>query len=311
MTQSYFITCISNDIDKYPLTEKYIDKFINDNKTVLEKDSTVSDVLVLHPLKAIRIPVNSNDLPLKYNPVEVSVNINNYDHFKPKLMVFDMDSTLIYQEVIELIAKYANVEDKVRDITTRAMNNELNFKQSLKERVSLLKGIELPKLLNDICENQIVLTKGVRELIYFLQNYKSTVTTTKTAVLSGGFIPFAKYVQNILKLDYMRANELGLTNHGQTLDGTVIGEIVDGQYKAKTLVELASINNIDIKDTCMVGDGGNDLPAMKAAGYGIAWNAKPIVQQQAPCKLNSDTILDILYIFGFTKQDIDQVLSSM
>ncbi|EGW33427.1 phosphoserine phosphatase [Spathaspora passalidarum NRRL Y-27907] len=218
-----------------------------------------------------------------------------------KLFVFDMDSTLIYQEVIELIAAYADIEDKVAEITTRAMNGELDFNQSLAERVALLKGIDATNLWEELKE-KIVITKGVRELTKALKRLGVTM-----AVLSGGFIPLAEYVKGELGLDYAYANTLGVDEH-KRLDGTTIGTIVNGDRKAELLLEIAGKHGIDPKDAVAVGDGANDLKMMRTGGFGIAWNAKPKVQLEAPACLNTDSLQDVLYILGYTDEEINQLL---
>lgn len=215
-------------------------------------------------------------------------------HRQKKLVVFDMDSTLIYQEVIEMIASYANVEDKVREITDRAMNGELDFAMSLKERVLLLKGLEIEPLYEAI-KPRLEITKGVPELCRSLKCHG-----VKLAVLSGGFIPFANYIKDQLQLDFAKANELEVTNDGR-LTGRTKGELVDGNCKARTLLELCRKYSIAPEDSLMVGDGGNDLPAMAVAGFGVAWHAKPRVQELAPSRLNTNSMIDLLHILGFAE----------
>lgn len=222
---------------------------------------------------------------------DLIVQLNN-KYRQKKLIVFDMDSTLIYQEVIELIAAYANVEDKVREITERAMNNELDFKQSLQERVKLLKGLKIDDLYDQI-KSKLEITKGVPELCQALHN-----NGCKLAVLSGGFIPFAKFIKEQLNLDYAEANILETDSNG-LLTGFTKGTVVDGQYKAETLLRLCKEFDIPVEASCMVGDGGNDLPAMNVAGFGVAWNAKPRVQELAPSKLNTKSMINLLHVFGY------------
>jgi phosphoserine phosphatase len=215
-----------------------------------------------------------------------------------------MDSTLIYQEVIELIAAYADVEEKVEEITTRAMNGELDFKQSLLERVSLLKGINA-NIWKDL-EKKLEFTKGDFELIRGLKK-----TGCKLAVLSGGFIELATFVKETLGLDYAFANKLSseINEQGEEVfDGAVIGNIVDGEKKAELTKYIAKLENIDLRHTVCVGDGSNDLPMMGVAGWGIAWNAKPKVQKLAPCQLNSDKISDIFYILGYNDDQIKELI---
>lgn len=231
---------------------------------------------------------------------------NNAARKEKKLFVFDMDSTLIKQEVIEMIAAYADVEDEVAKITTSAMNGEIDFKESLKRRVGLLKGIESKNLWDEL-KLKIEITPGAKELCKGLKK-----TGCKLAVLSGGFIPLARYVADELELDYAFANTLAteVNESGvEILSGATIGEIVDGTRKAELLLQIAKENEIDPKKAVAVGDGANDLLMMKEAGWGVAWNAKPKVQLVAPSCLNSDTLKDIYYILGYNDIEIEELLN--
>ncbi|CAI4063842.1 hypothetical protein SUVZ_07G4360 [Saccharomyces uvarum] len=232
-----------------------------------------------------------------HDDVDVIVSADNEYRQAKKLFVFDMDSTLIYQEVIELIAAYAGVEEQVHEITERAMNNELDFKESLRERVKLLKGLQIDTLYDEI-KQKLEITKGVPELCKFLHE-----KGCKLAVLSGGFIQFASFIKDQLNLDFCKANLLEVDVEGK-LTGKTLGATVDGQCKSETLLQLCTEFKVPVESSCMVGDGGNDLPAMGTAGFGIAWNAKPKVQKAAPCKLNTKSMTDILYILGYTDDEI-------
>lgn len=207
-----------------------------------------------------------------------------------QLFVFDMDLTLIRQEVIELIAANANIEHLVAEITTRAMNGELDFDESLRERVRLLKGIDASNLWEEL-KHKITLTNGARELCRELKSRGVVM-----AVCSGGFLPLAEHVKQELGLDYAYANVLGVTD--SRLDGTTVGPIVNGDKKAELLLEIAQRHGIDPANAVAVGDGANDLKMMAAAGWGVAWHAKPRVQAEAPCCLNSGSLADILHIMG-------------
>lgn len=294
-----YLTLIANESS---FEEQYLNKFIKINNLA----SLDQQVLSLNKAIRYELPENTDiftqhDIQYPEDEPETLVAVvNNYNKFKPELAIFDMDSTLIYQEVIELIAFYANVEDKVKEITDRAMNNEIDFKESLTLRCSLLTGVPLETLYQEIIK-KIVVTEGVPNFVKFLKGLGC-----KTGVISGGFEPFAKYIQQTLDLDYMKANNLVIEDG--KLTGGLTGEIVDGQCKAITLTRLAKENNIDIEKTLMVGDGGNDLLAMAAAGYGVAWNAKPAVQIQAPSRLNSKNMLDIAYIFGYNDEEIKSLI---
>lgn len=218
-----------------------------------------------------------------------------------QLFIFDMDSTLIYQEVIELIAAYAGIEDKVAEITTRAMNGEIDFNESLRERVSLLRGIDSTTIWKEL-EEKIEITNGVRPLSKALKKLGCVL-----GVCSGGFIPLAEHIKNELGLDYAYANTLGV-DENNILNGETIGDIVNGERKAELLLEIAQKHGIDPRNAVAIGDGANDLKMMSVAGFGVAWNAKPKVQLQAPACLNTKSLLDVLYILGYSDVDIKDLL---
>ncbi|QOU18958.1 hypothetical protein BRETT_004179 [Brettanomyces bruxellensis] len=237
--------------------------------------------------------------------VDLIFQRNDDNRKNKKLAVFDMDSTLIEQEVIELIAAQAHCEKEVAAVTRAAMNGELDFKQSLAKRVALLKGIE-SKDLWDSLKPQLKFTNGVRELCKFLK-----AKGAKLAVFSGGFLPLANYAKEQLGLDYAFANVLGTEFNAEgkeVLSGETVGEVVDGQKKRKFMLDIAAENGIPLAKAVATGDGANDLPMMQAAGFGIAWNAKPKVQKEAPCCLNSGSLEDSLYIYGYNDSEIAEVL---
>lgn len=216
----------------------------------------------------------------------------------PRLVVFDMDSTLIEQEVIDLIAASIGVEDKVSAITARAMNGELDFSASLRERVGLLKGVDADIFTK--LRSVIKPTKGAREVIRALKRIGC-----KTAVLSGGFIPLTQWYADTMGIDYAFANTLAVDEAGKTLTGEVVGTIVNAERKRDLLLEIAQKEKVDLDQVLAVGDGANDLLMMGAAKLGVAFRAKPVVQMQAAARLNGDTLLELLYILGFTAEEID------
>lgn len=237
--------------------------------------------------------------------VDLIFQKNDQHRKDKKLIVFDMDSTLIQQEVIELIAAQADVEKEVEEITTRAMNGELDFKESLAARVALLRGIKSQTLWDDL-KPQIQLTPGTKELCKIMKK-----SGCKLAVCSGGFLPLAEYVKEQLDLDYAFANllETEVDSNGiEILSGKTVGNIVDGARKRELLIQLAHENGVSLDKSVAVGDGANDLLMMRKAGYGIAWNAKPKVQLEAPCCLNSQSLKDALYIFGYNDLEINSLL---
>ncbi|KAK6198111.1 phosphoserine phosphatase activity protein [Scheffersomyces amazonensis] len=303
MTESYIITFISHDTE---LNLSEIETFIT--KTLAVEDATSKQ---LSPRAVDYYFITDKAEQLKsLIKSELAKKVHNYDIIlqkqssrqSKKLFIFDMDSTLIYQEVIELIAAYANIEDKVAEITERAMNGELDFNQSLAERVLLLKGIDATTLWDEL-KLKIQLTNGVKELCKALSKLNIVM-----GVLSGGFIPLAEFVKQELGLNYAFANTLGVDSSNK-LDGTTIGPIVNGDKKAELLLEIAEKHQINPKDAVAVGDGANDLKMMSVAGFGIAWNAKPKVQQLAPSCLNTKSLLDVLYIVGYTEKEIESLIN--
>ncbi|KAL0937425.1 Phosphoserine phosphatase [Colletotrichum truncatum] len=237
--------------------------------------------------------------------VDVALQPDTLWRRHPRLVVFDMDSTLITQEVIDLLA--ATIKDppdlaaRVADITHRAMLGELEFDAAFRERVQLLKG--LPASFFEELRPVLDVTKGVPRLIKALKRLG-----VKTAVLSGGFLPLTSWLAGELGIDYAHANEVVIDESGR-LTGEVKGLIVGKERKRDLLVEIAGKEGIDLSQVIAVGDGANDLLMMGAAGLGVAWNAKPRVQMEADTRLNSESLLDLLYLFGFTGDEIEQLAS--
>jgi phosphoserine phosphatase len=222
-------------------------------------------------------------------------------HKTPGLAVFDMDSTLIQQEVIDELARSVGRYEQVAAVTEAAMRGELNFEESLEARVSKLEGVST-EIWDYMKSNVITFTPGAPELIKALKSLG-----WKTAVLSGGFTPLAYWVKDSLGLDYAYANQLATDATGSRLTGKLLegAPIVGPSLKRETLLRLAEENEIPISHTIAVGDGSNDLPMMHAAGFGVAFNAKPKVQAAAPARLNSKSLVDILYVLGFTAEEVN------
>ncbi|RMZ75607.1 hypothetical protein DV737_g5218, partial [Chaetothyriales sp. CBS 132003] len=222
-----------------------------------------------------------------------------------RLAVFDMDSTLIQQEVIDEIASFIGVEKEVSAITARAMNGELDFSASLKARVALLKGV--PADVFEQLKPRIVITPGAKELCRCLKRLGFTL-----AVLSGGFQPLADWLADELGLDFAFANHLVADPETNTLTGQldINYPIVDGVRKKNLLLSLAASNDIPMEQTMAVGDGANDIPMLKTAGLGVAWRAKSKVQMEAPARLNvGESLLDLVYLLGLTAIEVEQLIA--
>jgi phosphoserine phosphatase len=211
-----------------------------------------------------------------------------------RLAVFDMDSTLIEAEVIDELAKAAGVGDRVSEITERAMAGELDFRASFKERLALLKGLDVSVL--DSIGASLRLTEGAETLFAELKRLGY-----KTAILSGGFTYFAKQLQAKLGIDYVFANELEVVDGKCT--GVAIEPIVDAQRKADLLKELAHKEGLRLEQTIAVGDGANDLPMLAIAGLGVAFRAKPLVKQSAKQAISTLGLDGVLYLLGFRDRD--------
>ncbi|OZY43371.1 phosphoserine phosphatase SerB [Pseudomonas fragi] len=206
-----------------------------------------------------------------------------------RLAVFDMDSTLIEAEVIDELAKAAGVGDQVAAITERAMAGELDFKASFKERMALLKGLDVGVL--DAIGASLRLTEGAEVLFAELKRLGY-----KTAILSGGFTYFAKQVQARLGIDYVFANELEVVDGKVT--GVAVEPIVDAQRKADLLRELTQKEGLSLEQTIAVGDGANDLPMLAIAGLGVAFRAKPLVKKSAKHAISTLGLDGVLYLLG-------------
>ncbi len=213
-----------------------------------------------------------------------------------RMIAFDMDSTLIQAEVIDELARVYGVVDQAAKITEAAMNGELDFDQSLRKRLSLLKGLDT-RVMESIAHS-LQLTPGAERLIRTVR-----ALGYKTAILSGGFTYFGHYLQRKLGVDYVYANELEVEN--EKLTGNVIGPIVNGARKAQLLQELAIKENIVLDQVIAVGDGANDLPMLGIAGLGIAFHAKPKVRESAKQQISTAGLDGILYLIGVRDRDVE------
>ena len=237
------------------------------------------------------------DISRKFD-VDVSFQEDNMYRRNRRLVCFDMDSTLIQTEVIDELAELAGVGEQVRAITEAAMNGEIDFSESFKQRMALLKGLS-EEVLQTVAEN-LPITKGAHRLMKALKYYGY-----KTAILSGGFTYFGHYLQKELGIDYVHANELEIKDG--KLTGNYLGEIVDGKKKAEYLQAIADKEGIHINQTIAVGDGANDLPMLNLAGLGIAFHAKPTVKESASTSISSLGLDGVLYLLGYHDRHIDMM----
>lgn len=212
-----------------------------------------------------------------------------------RLFAFDMDSTLIQGEVIDELAKLAGVADEVVKITESAMRGEIEFQESFRRRVGLLRGLPEERVKELL--GKIPLVEGAEQLIGTLKRLGY-----KTAILSGGFTFFARHLQERLGIDYVHANDLDIVDG--KVSGEVRTEIVDGKKKAEFLRQIAKQENISLEQVVAVGDGANDLPMLGIAGMGIAFRAKPLVRQTAGHAVSFLGLDSLLYLIGVRDHDL-------
>lgn len=213
-----------------------------------------------------------------------------------RLICFDMDSTLVHTECIDELAERAGVGDQVRAITESAMRGEIDFSESFRRRVALLKGLD-ESVMEDIARN-LPYNEGLERMMKILKT-----VGYKTAILSGGFTYFAKYLQQKFGFDYVYANELEIEDG--KLTGRYVGDIVDGRRKAELLKLLCQFEGINLAQTVAVGDGANDLPMIGLAGLGIAYHAKPKVKATADQSISTIGLDGILYFLGLKDSHLE------
>ena len=223
--------------------------------------------------------------------VDLAFQQDNMYRRNRRLVAFDMDSTLIEAEVIDELAALAGVGAQVSAITERAMRGEIDFSESFRARVALLRGLEESAL--EQVADRLKISEGAEHLITTLRTLGY-----KTAILSGGFSYFARHLQARLGMDYVYANELDIADGRVT--GEIRGTIVDGARKAELLRQLADEVGVDLQQVIAVGDGANDLPMLSIAGLGIAFRAKPLVKQSAEQSISTLGLDAILYLLGYS-----------
>ena len=262
-----------------------------------------------YPLTAIEFEVslNLNDDKLKIvqrelaeiaqnSGIDIAVEQSGLVRRAKRIVLLDMDSTLIQQEVIDLLAERCGVGAEVAAITQSAMRGELDFTESLTARVKLLAGANA-EILESV-KAGITLTPGARTLIRTLHKLGH-----KVGVVSGGFLDVIEPLLKELEIDFYRANKLEITDG--KLTGNVLGSIIDKNGKALALREFASAENVNLSQTIAIGDGANDLGMLELAGLGIAFNAKPAVRAAANSSINSPYLDSVLYLMGITRNEIE------
>lgn len=263
-----------------------------------------------YPITAIEFTVSGVDATsLRHNlagiaaksEIDIAVSPGGLMRWAKKLVVLDVDSTLIQQEVIELLAAHAGVEEQVRLITEQAMRGELDFSASLQARVALLKG--LPVSVIDDVRAQILLTPGARTLVETLKKLGHSV-----AVVSGGFTEVIEPILKDLSITHYRANTLGVEKG--LLTGLVDGPIIDRAAKAQALRDFAALESVNLEQTIAIGDGANDLDMIAIAGMGIAFNAKPAVKAAADSSVSAPFLDSVLYLLGITREEIEEAGAS-
>ena len=301
----YVITCLGEEVGAYPLSEitsslarrgVNIDKI---SKLALRNISAVE--LIAHAKKPVDPKLLTRELLSLSNEIGVDIAIQKHDLLRrsKRLVVMDMDSTLVQSEIIDELAKEAGVLKKVAAITHEAMNGKMPFSKSLKKRVRLLKGLNIEDL--DQVYRRLKLTKGASKLLKVLKHLGY-----KIALVSGGFTYFTERLKRDLGFDYSFANQLEI--RAGKLTGNVIGPIVDASRKALILETIAQGEKISLDQTIAIGDGANDILMLTKAGLGIAFQAKPIVREKAHYSISKHIALDsILYLLGISEREIESL----
>ncbi|QDP96441.1 phosphoserine phosphatase SerB [Microlunatus elymi] len=228
--------------------------------------------------------------------VDIAVQAGGLERRAKRLVVMDVDSTLIRNEMIDLLAEEAGCSDQVGAITERAMRGELDFEGSLRERVRLLKGLDGEAI--ERVRGRIRLTPGARTFVRTLKRLGYAV-----AIVSGGFTVFTDWLQDQLDLDHAYANTIEIVDG--RLTGEIIGAVVDRAGKAELLGRIAAAEGVPLSQTVAIGDGANDLDMLSVAGMGIAFNAKPAVRDQAEVTVSVPYLDAILFMLGLRGSDVD------
>lgn len=301
---TYAVTCLGDEISaeiilklstilaEFHVNIERITKLNEGNINCMELIVYAEEYIDLKSLKSVLLSLGN-----KYN-VNIAFQKENLYRKSKRLLVLDMDMTLIQMEVIDELAKMAGVDEQVIKITEKAMNGEIDFNEALTQRVSLLKGLS-ESALQEVYK-KIIFTEGAKELISIAKHLGY-----KTAVLSGGFTYFTNKIKEYLGLDYAYANTLEIVDSKVT--GRVLGDIVNAQRKSDLLEEIAIKEGISLDQVIAIGDGANDLLMLEKAGLGVAFNAKPKVKERANYSLSSKPLNAIFYLLGINEKDLVEI----
>lgn len=229
--------------------------------------------------------------------IDIAIQPERLEAGVKRLVMLDVDSTLIQDEVIELLADEAGCHDQVRDVTERAMAGELDFEESLRERVALLAGLDEAAI--DRVREKVRFTPGARTFVRTLKRLGF-----KVAIVSGGFTAVTDHLAAELDLDHAVANVLEVEDG--VLTGRTVGPVVDRERKGEVLRELAEAEGLSLAQCVAVGDGANDLAMLSAAGLGIAFNAKPVVKQAADTSVSVPFLDAILFLLGIRRDEVER-----
>jgi phosphoserine phosphatase len=301
---NYILCCVFldkvNEIFLTKITQflEHSGALILDTKILSEQGLKAIDIHLFFPHDAEKMKYELMDFSNQYQ-VDLALIPHDGTRSKMKLIVFDMDSTLIQHEVIDEMAMVHGIGNKVQIITQKAMNGEINFNQALIERVSLLKGLKkesMEKILLHLRPSP-----GAEKLIQVVKK-----RGFKTAIISGGFKYFAEHFKTKLHIDYAFANDLEFD--GDELTGKLLGPIINAEEKARLLEDLATKENLSLDQVVAVGDGANDLLMLSKAGFGIAFHAKEKVKQEARHRLSFGPMTTLLYFLGIPGNHFDENL---
>ena len=258
-----------------------------------------------YPVVSYELVISSGDIDViraglvdvaAHLPIDVAIQPEGLERRARRVVLMDVDSTLIQEEVIDLLGREAGVEDRISEITASAMAGRIDFESSLRERVALIKGLDREALSR--VASRITVTPGARTFIRTLKRMG-----VKSAVVSAGFTRFTDALAEDLGIDYSLSNTLDIRDGALT--GELVGDIVDADRKREFLEEIAKAEGVSLSQTVAVGDGANDLEMLSAAGLGIAFNAKPVVREHADTAVSVPFLDAILFLMGISREHVE------